>query len=88
MFVKVFDRSVLIALFGIILICGCECGCTPVEDSPKPTTQRFDENDISEEKRRLIRDKMIENGSDPAEAEVFTRELYNAEREHRQNNGL
>lgn len=76
--------GVLVASFGIILICGCE----PVRDNPKPTTQGFDQNDVSEEKRRLVRDKMIENGTSPADAEAFTQELYKAEREHRRKNGL
>jgi hypothetical protein len=43
---------------------------------------------MSEENRRLVREQMIKQGVKPDEAKVFTRELYNAEREHRRKQGL
>jgi hypothetical protein len=73
------------AFMGTILLCS---GCEPVKDEPNPKSKSFDPNDVSEENRRLVRDKMIENGTSPADAEAFTQELYKAEREHRRKNGL
>ena len=37
--------------------------------------------DTSESYRRDVTDKMIEQGSDPTEAEAFTSELFKAQRE-------
>jgi hypothetical protein len=72
-----------LAIFAIVLMFA---GCQPEEET-KPAIRQFDRNDVSEENRRLVRDKMIENGTSPADAEAFTQELYKAEREHRRKNG-
>jgi len=41
------------------------------------------DNSVSEEYRVQVRDKMIENGSDPTEAEAFTKTLTDLENEWR-----
>ena len=41
--------------------------------------------DTSESSRRRVTDDMVRRGSDPVEAEAFTKELYKAQREWDQN---
>ncbi len=62
---NLFFVSVLVAAIG-----GCDTGST-LTNSSTPA-QRYDPNSTSEENRRMVRDKMIEQGTDPAEAEAFT----------------
>jgi hypothetical protein len=59
----------------------------PVQSDEQPPL-RTQLPSVSEETRRAVRDQMIRQGVDPLEAEVFTRELYKAEREHRRKYGL
>ena len=57
-------------------------GCGADVDYGIDTSKEFD---TSESNRRAITDKMIENGSDPTEAEAFTSELFKAQREWENN---
>lgn len=51
--------------------------------SSDPVETTYDPNSTTESNRRLVREKMIEQGVDADEAEAFTSELYKLEREFR-----
>lgn len=61
-----------------LLLLAFVIGCGPDVDYGVDTSKEFD---TSESNRRAITDKMIENGSNPTEAEAFTSELFKAQRE-------
>lgn len=68
---------------------GCSSSPEKTPDS-QPTLydpSRYDPNSTSEKDRLLVRDQMVKNGTDPVDAEVFTRELFKLERERRRNRG-
>ena len=65
-----------LALVVMLMFVGC--------DSSYESDYSSDYNsgsDTSESYRRDVTDKMIEQGSDPTEAEAFTSELFKAQRE-------
>ena len=62
-------------VISLLLFAAVGCGSSDSYDSAP------DELDTSEESRRRVTDKMIEQGSDPDSAEAFTSELYKAQRE-------
>ena len=65
-----------LALVVMLMFVGC--------DSSYESDYSSDYNsgsDTSESHRRDVTDKMIEQGSDPTEAEAFTSELFKAQRE-------
>lgn len=64
----------LTVAFLLCLTIGCGTNGSSYQSTP-------DELDTSEESRRRVTDKMIEDGSDPIDAEAFTSELYKAQRE-------
>ena len=77
--------GIVIAIVLLMLLLGNnDSGST----NQTPSTNRsYDSSSTSEENREMVRDQMIRQGADPTEAEVFTRELYDAEREHRRQHG-
>jgi hypothetical protein len=64
----------VVVAFLLCLTIGCGANDSSYQSTP-------DELDTSEESRRRVTDKMIEDGSDPTDAEAFTSELYKAQRE-------
>ena len=69
--------TLLLTVAVAFLLCmaiGCDTNDSSYQSTPG-------ELDTSEESRRRVTDKMIEDGSDPIDAEAFTSELYKAQRE-------
>lgn len=64
----------VVVVFLLCLAIGCGANDSSYQSTPG-------EIDTSEEARRRVTDKMIEQGSDPTDAEAFTSELYKAQRE-------
>ena len=56
-------------------------GCDSSYESDYSSDYYNSGSDTSESHRRDVTDKMIEQGSDPTEAEAFTSELFKAQRE-------
>jgi len=72
-------RTLKVCLLIITLCLFSLAGCSDSYESTYESTPSG--LDTSEESRRRVTDKMIEQGSDPIEAEAFTSELYKAQRE-------
>ena len=70
--------TLLLTVVVAFLLC-VVIGCGNDDSSSYQSTPG--EIDTSEEARRRVTDKMIEQGSDPTDAEAFTSELYKAQRE-------
>jgi hypothetical protein len=70
-------RVITLLLTVAFLLC-MAIGCGTNDSSYQSTPGELD---TSEESRRKVTDKMIEQGSDPTDAEAFTSELYKAQRE-------
>ena len=68
----------LAVLFMLIALIGCDSSSSYQSDYDSGGSSEFD---TSESHRRNVTDKMIEQGSNPAEAEAFTSELFKAQRE-------
>ena len=56
-------------------------GCDSSYESDSSDYYNSGTQNTSESHRRDVTDKMIEQGSDPTEAEAFTSELFKAQRE-------
>lgn len=81
--------SVVCGIGLLSVLAGCNRPMTPPRnDTPVHSGQPFNPNSTSEPNRQMIRDEMIRRGSRPDEAEVFTREVFRAEKDHRRQNGL
>lgn len=77
--------TLLLTVVAAFLLC-LAVGCDTNDSSSYQSTYTYDEEDTSEEARLRLTDEMIEQGSDPIEAEAFTSELYKAQREWEANN--
>ena len=70
----------LAVLFMLIALIGCDSSSSYQSDYDYDSGGSGS-SDTSESHRRNVRDKMVGQGSDPAEAEAFTSELFKAQRE-------
>jgi hypothetical protein len=81
----------LAVIIGLVILGSVFMGCSGSNDDyfngqqSAPSTSRG--LDTSESHRRAVTDKMIEQGTDPNEAEAFTSELFKAQREWERENG-
>ena len=67
-----------VAVVAMLMFVGCDSSYESNYDSGDYNSGT---SNTSESYRRDVTDKMIEQGSDPTEAEAFTSELFKAQRE-------
>jgi hypothetical protein len=65
----------------MLMFVGCDSSYESDYSSDYSSDYNSGTSNTSESYRRDVTDKMIEQGSDPTEAEAFTSELFKAQRE-------